>query len=32
MLVFKDVLETVAGNSFFEKLINYKNHEKNSQQ
>lgn len=26
MLFFKDVLETVAGNSFFEKLINYKNH------
>ena len=32
MLFFKDVLETVAGNSFFEKLINYKNHKKNSQQ
>lgn len=26
MLFFKDVLETAAGNSFFEKLINYKNH------
>lgn len=32
MLFFKDVLETVAGNSFFEKLINFKNYEKNSQQ
>ena len=35
MLFFKDVLETIAGNSFFKKVINYKNHNlprENSQQ